>query len=565
MVDKFGGNYCLVGPYIPQNVATEFEEIKEVSDPFARAVVKMREMGFEAYYGKWLVTGRPKIVLLNPFSVFNRLGDIKYSLWEHHHIDTPDDHLINQVVAFGFLNHIFLQTLASKKQKDQSVVAHFHEWMAATHIPELRKNEAQICITFTTHATLLGRYLAMNDPEFYNHLPFFDWLQEAKNFNIESQVKIERAAAHGSHVFTTVSEVTAVECQYLLGREPDIVTPNGINIERFHVLHEFQNLHQSYKDKIHQFIMAHFFSSYTFDLDNTLYFFTSGRFEFRNKGFGLTLEALARLNFMMQKEHVNKTVVMFFITKQPYHSINPSVLQSRAVMEELRQTCQSIERQVGSRLFYEAASIPDNKLPQLNDFVDDYWKLRFRRTLQSWKSKSLPPIVTHNLINDTDDPILMFLRSANMVNNAHDKVKIVYHPDFIVPTNPLWGIEYEQFTRGCNLGIFPSYYEPWGYTPLESIARGVPAVTSNLSGFGDFVIHNIPNPEEKGIIVVDKVKNTFHQSAQQLAEELLRFVKQNRRERVEMRNKAEGASVNFDWDILTKYYDKAYLLAIQRG
>lgn len=565
MKDKFGSNYCLVGPYINANVATEFEEIKEIEGPFSKAAAKMRDLGFEAHYGKWLVTGRPKIVLLNPYSVFDKLGEIKYQLWEHHNIETPDDNLVNQVIAFGYLTKLFLDLIAGKKQKDQNIIAHFHEWMAATPIPELRKTNTPVSITFTTHATLLGRYLAMNDPEFYNHLPFFDWLQESQNFNIEAQVKIERAAAHGSHVFTTVSEVTAVECQYLLGREPDVVTPNGINIERFHVLHEFQNLHQKYKDKIHQFVMAHFFNNYTFDLDETLYFFTSGRFEFRNKGFGLTLEALARLNYMMQKEHINKTVVMFFITKQPFHSINPDVLESRAVMEELRQTCQAIERQVGSRLFYDAARVPDNKLPELSNFVDDYWKLRFRRTLQSWKSDRLPPIVTHNLVNDTDDPILMFLRSANLVNNAKDKVKIIYHPDFIVPTNPLWGIEYDQFTRGCNLGVFPSYYEPWGYTPLESIARGVPAVTSNLSGFGDFVVHNIPNPEEKGILVIDKVKNTFHESAQQLADEMFKFVKQSRRERVEMRNKSEAASVNFDWDSLTKYYDKAYLLSIQRG
>lgn len=565
MVHKFGGNYCLIGPYIDVNVATEFEEIKDIDDPFSKAVNKMREKGFEAYYGKWLVTGRPKIVLLNPNCVFDKLGDIKYELWEHHHIDTPDDNLVNQVIAFGFLTKVFLQLIAGKKNKGQNIIAHFHEWMAATPIPEIRKLKLPISITFTTHATILGRYLAMNDPEFYNHLPFFDWVREAKNYNIEAQVRIERAAAHGSHVFTTVSEVTAIECQYLLDREPDVVTPNGINIERFHALHEFQNLHEKYKDKIHQFVMAHFFSSYTFDLDNTLYFFTSGRFEFRNKGFGLTLEALARLNHMMQKEHINKTVVMFFITRQPYHSINPEVLQSRAVMEELRQTCQSIERQVGDRLFKDAASIPDNKLPDLKDYVDDYWKLRFRRTLQSWKSDRLPPVITHNLVNDTDDPILMFLRSSNLVNNASDKVKVVYHPDFIVPTNPLWGIEYDQFTRGCNLGIFPSYYEPWGYTPLESIARGVPAVTSNLSGFGDFVIQNINNPEEKGIIIIDKVKNTFHESAQELADELLKFVKHNRRERVEMRNKSEAASVSFDWDLLTKHYDKAYLLSIQRG
>jgi glycogen(starch) synthase len=164
MVEKFGENYCLIGPYMHHNVATEFEETKDPQDPFYKAVLKMREMGFEAYYGKWLVTGRPKIVLLNPFSVFDKLGDIKYSLWEHHHIETPNDDLINQVVAFGFLNFKYLQLLADKKPKDYDLIAHFHEWMAATHIPEMRKENLPISLTFTTHATLLGRYLAMNDP-----------------------------------------------------------------------------------------------------------------------------------------------------------------------------------------------------------------------------------------------------------------------------------------------------------------------------------------------------------------------------------------------------------------
>ena len=182
-----------------------------------------------------------------------------------------------------------------------------------------------VSLVFTTHATLLGRYLAMNDPEFYNHLPFFNWLDEAINFNIESPVRIERAAAHGSHVFTTVSEVTARECVHLLGRDPDVVTPNGINNERFAVLHEFQNLHQEYKEKIHQFVMAHFFSNYTFNLDKTIYLFTSGRFEFRNKGFGLTLEALARLNYLMQRDKSTKPWSCFLL---PNNRIIPSIHKS---------------------------------------------------------------------------------------------------------------------------------------------------------------------------------------------------------------------------------------------
>jgi glycogen(starch) synthase len=212
----------------------------------------------------------------------------------------------------------------------------------------------------------------------------------------------------------------------------------------------------------------------------------------------------------------------------------------------------------------EAASIPDNKLPQLGEYVDDYWRLRFRRTLQSWKSNRLPVVVTHNLVNDTDDPILVFLRTANLLNNVYDRVKIVYHPDFITPTNPLWGIEYDQFVRGCHLGIFPSYYEPWGYTPLESIARGVPAVTSNLSGFGDYVHKTINQPSEKGIFLIDKIYKTFDESAQQLANLMFEFVKLDRRERIEMRNKAEAVSVNFDWKILNKYYEKAYSIALER-
>lgn len=565
VVERFGDNYCLIGPYINPNVSTEFEEIKDASDPFGWAVQKMQENGFDVKYGKWLVTGRPNIVLINPFCIYDKLGDIKYLFWEHHHIDSPaDDELLNQVISFGHLVKIFFDTLTGKYGKKTNIIGHFHEWMAGIPIPALRRDEAKMSIVFTTHATLLGRYLAMNDPEFYNHLPFFDWSVEAKNFNIEPSVYIERAAAHGAHVFTTVSEVTAKECRYLIGREPDVVTPNGINIERFAVLHEFQNLHQEYKERIHQFVMAHFFPSYTFDLDETIYFFTSGRFEFRNKGFGMTLEALARLNYLMKKEKINKTVIMFFITKRPFHSINPKVLHSKGLLEELRQTCIAIEKQVGNRLFFEAASIPDHRLPQLSEYVDDYWRLRFRRTLQTWKSEELPLIVTHNLVNDTDDPILVFLRSANLFNHENDRVKIVYHPDFIVPTSPLWGIEYDNFVRGCNLGIFPSYYEPWGYTPLESIARGVPAVTSNLSGFGDYVLNAIDSPEDKGIFVVDKANKAFEESTQQLTNYLHDFVKLKRRERVEMRNRAENVSVDFNWLELNKYYETAYKSALKR-
>ncbi len=559
MIEKWGENYCLLGPYINKNVAAVFDRYEE-EDAILKAVRQMQNMGYEVHYGRWLVTGKPRTVLFNPFSIFHKLGDIKYQLWENHGISMPDnDELLNQVVAFGHMVKVFLSIYSRlpEVQQNQKLVAQFHEYMAGLPIPELRKENAPLKTVFTTHATLLGRYLAMNDPHFYDHIPFSDWLKEAKHFNIEPAVRLERAAAHGAHTFTTVSDVTARECTHLLGRTPDVITPNGLNIQRFTALHEFQNLHQRYKEEIHKFVMGHFFQSYSFDLDKTLYFFTSGRYEYKNKGYDLTLEALARLNWRLKKENFDKTIVFFLVTKRPHTSINPHVLQSRGVMEEIRQNCHEIEKMVGGRLFYATANSDGQQLPNLNEFVDEYWRLRLRRAIQSWKSELLPTIVTHNLVDDDDD-VLSFLRRSNLVNREEDRVKIVYHPDFIAPTNPLFGLEYGQFVRGCHLGVFPSYYEPWGYTPLECIASGVPAITSDLAGFGDYTAGTMPDHEKRGIYVVNRKDKSYDMAASQLAAYMYSFTKMDRRERIAQRNRAESSADFYDWKRLRSHYDVAH-------
>ncbi len=563
VIPKWGNSYCLVGPYMHANVSAEFEPEELPNSAIGRAVQNMRDQGYGVHYGSWLVSGRPKAVLFDLGTMMHRLGEIKYLLWEHHGISTPsDDFLLNDVLAFGELVKVFLSELSEEVKDKKQIIAHFHEWMAASGLPELKRDQVKVKTIFTTHATLLGRYLAMNDPQFYDHLPFMDWQKEAQHFNIESNVMIERAAAHGAHVFTTVSEVTAAECRQLLGRNPDIILPNGINNERFEALHEFQNLHKHYKDKIHQFTVSHFFSSYTFDLDKTLYFFTSGRYEYLNKGYDLTLEALARLNHRLQTEKSDMTVVMFFITKRPYHSINPEILESRAQLEEFKYTIDRIKNQIGEKLLFDAVRRKDAKLPELRDYVDDYWRLRYRRTLQSWKSDSLPPVVTHNLHDDASDDILNFLRHSNLVNNDHDRVKVVYHPDFINYTNPLFSMEYGQFVRGCHLGVFPSYYEPWGYTPLECIASGVPTVTSDLAGFGDYVQEQVNDHDKRGIYIVKRNQKSFDEAAGVLANKMYNYVRLTRRNRIELRNRTESSAVLFDWSNLIKYYEQAYLEAL---
>ena len=216
MMDKWGENYLLIGPYTHHNVASDFEPAETKGSIIGEAVERLRAMGLEVHYGSWLVSGRPKTVLLNPASVMDQLGDIKYFYNQNHHIEfSKHDPLVDEVMAFGHMVKLFLSELAKAcLEKDIRVLSHFHEWMAGTAIPDLRKEQIPIKTVFTTHATILGRYLAMNDPQFYEHLPFLNWEEEAKNFDIDAVARLERAAAHGAHIFTTVSEVTGRECSH---------------------------------------------------------------------------------------------------------------------------------------------------------------------------------------------------------------------------------------------------------------------------------------------------------------------------------------------------------------
>lgn len=563
MVTNWGTNYCMLGPYTGRAIQAELEPLDHTADVFGRAAANLRNKGYDVHYAEWLVTGRPRVVLFNPHVIEDKtLNVIKYLLWKNHGISMPaNNSLIDQTVSFAFQTKMFFDELISLIEPERPVIGHFHEWMAGLPILDIKREKMPVKTIFTTHATQLGRHLAINSPMFYAHLPFFKREEEAKKFHIETETAIEFACANKADLLTTVSEVTARECKHLLKRKPEFVLPNGLNIERFEVLFEFQNLHATYKEEIHQFVMGHFFQSYSFNLDKTIYFFTSGRYEFKNKGFDLTLEALYRLNKRLQAEKADITVVMFFVTKRDFTSIRPEVLQSRAVMEEIRQTCGAIERQVGKRLFYESTIREDHRLPNLSEFVDDYWKLRYRRIIQSWKSKKNPDVLTHQLVNESQDEIMQFLKSRNMLNHAEDKVKVVYHPDFINSSNPLFAMEYNQFVRGCNLGIFPSYYEPWGYTPLECMASGVPAVTSDLSGFGDYLLHHLPQHEDYGLHVIERGKRTFDYSANQLMEVMYNFLRQTRRERIMQRNNVENNSAIFDWLNLISHYEDAYRAA----
>lgn len=559
MTSVWGDNYFVVGPYDENKSTAEFREL-EPEGFIGEAVKKIQSFGVKAHYGKWLCTGRPNAVLIEPSHDMPDLGQFKFFFWQNQHVELPSDDMINETASFGCGLIHFLQAVCEVKG-DYKILAHFHEWMAALAAPVVKERNLPISTIFTTHATMLGRYLAMNVSDFYNHLPFYNWHDEATHFNIHPQVRIERAAALSSDVFTTVSDVTAAECKQLLGRDPDVILPNGLNIDRFMALHEFQNLHLKYKNKINEFVMGHFFPSYTFDLDKTLYFFSSGRFEYTNKGFDITLESLARLNWKMKEEGSDKTVVFFLVTRQPTKNIIPDIISRRAKLEKMHKTVESITDQLQERIFDQVAK---GEYPDLKRLVDDYWKLRLRKFIHDWKVDSWPSIVTHELQDSGKDPILNKLNECGLLNQPDNPVKVVYHPEFISVNSPLFDMDYDDFVRGCHLGVFPSTYEPWGYTPLECIARGVPAVTSDLAGFGSYMETYMDEEERVGSYVLKRRNVDYHQSADQLTNFLHEFVSMDRRERIDFRNKVEASSVHFDWRNLCSNYDRAHEMAVEK-
>ena len=559
MVAQRGDDYALLGPLNRSSAQVEFEET-EVPPHIEAGVHALQECGVHSVAGRWLVQGRPLAVLIDLRPLRNEVPRLRQAYHEDHGlISDGADSLTGDALAFGEGVQIFLKAVQAALGKTKLIV-HFHEWQAATALAELSTSSRYTKTIFTTHATLLGRYMAGDLPRAHEHFERVDARAQAEKYGIEFQHGVECLAAQSATVFSTVSSTTARECTTLLGRTPDVLLPNGINTKRFEVIHEFQGLHQDNKNRLHEFSRGYFFPSYEFDLDQTLYMVNSGRFEYRNKGMDLSLDALARLNERLKETCSTRTVVFFLITNRPVRSMSVGALQYRSMFQELQSISHAIAGEVEAGLIGELAA---GNVPNLNTLVSDPTRLRMRRALHAWKREWLPPIVTHDVIDDHSDPVLEKLRQLNLINLEEDRVKIVYHPQFVNSTNPLLGMEYEDLIRGCHLGVFPSAYEPWGYTPLEFLAMGVPAVTSNLAGFGTYAINLKKNIEKHGLYVVDREQRPYEDAVEQLADQLYAFAQLSRRERVSQRNRAESLSQSFDWKYLIEHYRKAQELAIR--
>ena len=560
MLEKWGDQYCLIGPYNQHTAAIEFEETA-AEEPIRSALRELKQQGISCYFGRWLIPGKPKVILFDFRPRFTRLDQDKFLLWQDHGIQSPQgDAEVNDTIAFGFTVAEFFRALSTHLH-GTPVIGHFHEWLAGIPVMRIAHQHLPITTVFTTHATLLGRYIAADNPYFYEQLDGIDPGGAAAHYNISARYLVERIAAHAATVFTTISEVTAREAEKFLGRKPDFILPNGLNIQRFIALHEFQNLHLKYKERIHEFVMGHFFPSYSFNLDRTIYLFISGRYEYRNKGMDVFIESLYQLNERLKQIPNPPTVVAFIITRGGVKNVNVGAIQSHLMFDELRNLCSDLQARVGQRLLSAAVT---GRMPGLEDLLPNDIQVQLKRAMHSFKRSSLPAIVTHDLYDDAHDAVLSHIRHRELFNRPQDPVKVIFHPEFVTATSPLFGLDYDQFVRGCHLGVFPSYYEPWGYTPLECMALGIPAITTDLSGFGTFVKKHIPEAREKGIYVLPRSNIPAEASIADLTSYLFSFVQLSRRERIELRNRAERLTDMFDWSVLATHYHGSHEEALRR-
>jgi glycogen(starch) synthase len=275
------------------------------------------------------------------------------------------------------------------------------------------------------------------------------------------------------------------------------------------------------------------------------------------------------LNGRLKESKSNINVVAFIIMPAKNHSYTVEALRSQAEMKQLKQTVNQIQHSIGSRIFEAATRSAHftycrSEMPSTSKLLSEEDIVLLKGRILASKRTGLPPIVTHNMVDDANDQILNGLRRCQLFNHKNDNVKVIFHPEFLNANSPLMSIDYEEFLRGCHMGVFPSYYEPWGYTPAECTVMGVPSITTNLSGFGCFMQEVITYPSDYGIYITDRRSKSVEDSLNQLTDYMFDFCQKTRRQRINQRNRCERLSDVLDWKRMGLEYVKARWVALRR-
>ena len=351
-----------------------------------------------------------------------------------------------------------------------------------------------------------------------------------------------------------------MEAEFLLGKKPEILLPNGLDIDKFPTFEELSIKHKIHRDKIREFCLSYFFPNYSFDLKESLFYFLAGRYEFHDKGIDIYIRALGKLNQKLKAKKNGKTIIAFIWVPAGIRGIKQDILENQVhykdIHDSLNENIEDIKRDISYAIF---SGKDLNKTPIYeNEFI-----MELKRKLMKFKKEGLPPVSTHNL-NEENDIILRHLREAGLNNNEDDKVKVIFYPIYLSGADGLLDLNYYESMQGSHLGIFPSYYEPWGYTPLEAGALGVSSVTTDLAGFGRYIQKYSEIEKNRGIFVLRRFGVPDDDVVRDLSHIMFKFANLTHNNRVVNKIQARKLAKLADWRIMGKNYVIAHNMAVEK-
>jgi glycogen(starch) synthase len=551
--EKFKNNYYLIGPFLPNKSFSDFSALP-IPYEFEPIIDEVKKFGIDVYYGEWLIESRPKCFLIDYTRFLENINNLKYELWAKYRIDslrTGDDY--NHPIAWCKAVSIFLKCFLDKVPN--KIILHLHEWLSGSVI--LFEN-LQTPSIFTTHATVLGRSMAESGLEFWEHLSIMNPDEEAYKFAVEAKHMVEKMSARKATFFTVISRVLAIEAEHILGRKPDFILPNGIDISKFPTIEEISYAHRVNREIIREFILYFFSPYYRVELKNSLFYFISGRKEIKNKGIDIFIRSLSELNKKLTDSDPN--IFAFIFVPSEVIDVDHSIFHNLTVYRNLEEKIEDLVPEIKSRLVHFL--IHKEKISSETLFSKEEF-LEIQKIIKQLKTDSKFPISTHIL--NPQDEILQLLLSVGLDNRPENKVKVIYYPIYLHRGDGFLNLDYNEAIIGCHVGVFPSFYEPWGYTPLESAISGVITITTDLTGFSDY-LQTITyfDKEYPGIYIIERKNKRGAEVVEELSEVLLKIARFSKAERVQNKLEARRLASLCSWDNLISNYFDLYSAALQR-
>ncbi len=509
--DAFKDRIIFIGPDVwigKENPL--FVEDKSVLNDWRKHALKSE--GLRVRVGRWQIPSNPIAVLVDFTPFYAQKNAIYGQTWNDFQVDSLhaygdyDEASMFSYAAGKVVESIYRFALSASDK----VIYQAHEWMTGLGALYIRKYVPEIATIFTTHATSIGRSIAGNGKPLYDYLFAYNGDQMARELNMESKHSIEKQTAHHVDCFTTVSEITNNECKELLDKPADVIQMNGFEDNFVPKGRSFSLKRQKARETMINLANKLLGTSLT---DDTLIIGTSGRYEFKNKGINVYVEALNRLT---RDKNLKRDVLAFI-------NVPGWVGDAR---EDLKERLQSDEHF-------------DTPLPV--------------------------PFITHWLHNMSHDQVLDMLKYLNMSNSADSKVKVIFVPCYLDGRDGIVNLTYYDMVLGNDLSVYPSYYEPWGYTPLESVAFKVPTITTDLAGFGMWVNAELGHVGEikDGVKVIHRTDYNYSEVADCIKDNIADFSNYSASEVEKIRKSAHKLSQKALWKHFIKYYYQAYDFALR--